>query len=221
MSNEFMNGSVRSILVIGSTGPTGIEICKQALEAGIKVRVLVRTPSRLPSSLLTMLDVVQGDVLNSEAMVAAVRGVDAVVSALGTPLQRKPVTLLSQGTQNILQTMAQTGVSRFLCITGMGAGDSRGHGGFLYDRVILPLLLSQIYIDKDRQEQMVRASGLDWTLIRPAFLTDGALTGHYRRINQFEKHDRMGKISRADVAHFVVQELQGRAHVRRVANLSY
>jgi len=213
--------NVRSILVIGATGPTGIEICKQALAAGMKVRVLVRTPSRLPADLSSRLDVMQGDVLSSDAMIAATRGMDAVVSALGTPLQRKPVTLLSRGTQNIMQAMEQTGVSRLLCITGMGAGDSRGHGGFLYDRVILPLLLGQIYIDKDRQEQLVRESNLDWTLIRPAFLTDGVKTGQYRCLNQFVKHDRMGKISRADVAHFVVQELQRGEHMKRIANLTY
>jgi putative NADH-flavin reductase len=213
--------AARSILVIGATGPSGLAICKQALAAGMKVRVLVRTPSRLPSELSGKLDVVQGDVLNGEKMLAAVRGVDAVVSALGTPLQRTPVTLLSRGTQNIMQAMGQAGVSRLLCITGMGAGDSRGHGSFLYDRVILPLLLGQIYLDKDRQEQLVRASGLDWTLIRPAFLTNGAQTGQYRCINQFGKRDRMGKISRADVAHFVVRELQQAQHSRQVANLSY
>jgi putative NADH-flavin reductase len=216
-----MTSISRTILVVGATGPSGIEICKQALEAGIKVRVLVRTSSRLPSDLLLKLEVVQGDVLSSEAMMTAMRGVDAVVSALGTPLQRKPVTLLSRGTQNIMQAMAQAGVSRLLCITGMGAGDSRGHGEFLYDRVILPLLLSQIYLDKDRQEQLVRESGLDWTLIRPAFLTNGAQTGHYRRINQFENRDCMSKISRADVAHFVVQELQCGEYSQRVVNLSY
>lgn len=213
--------NARSILVIGATGPTGIEICKQALAAGMKVRVLVRTPSRLPADLSSRLDVMQGDVLSSDAMIAATRGMDAVVSALGTPLQRTPVTLLSRGTQNIMQAMGQTGVSRLLCITGMGAGDSRGHGGFLYDRVILPLLLGQIYIDKDRQEQLVRASDLDWTLIRPAFLSNGVKTGQYRCIGQFDKHDRMGKISRADVAHFVVQEVQRGQHSKKVANLTY
>jgi putative NADH-flavin reductase len=189
----------RPILVVGATGPTGIEICKQALAAGMKVRVLVRKPSRLPSELLPRLDVIQGDVLNTEAMVAAISGVEAVVSALGSPLQKKSVTLLSQGTEKMLQAMRKTGVSRLLCITGMGAGDSRGHGGFLYDRVILPLLLNQIYIDKDRQEQIVRESGLNWTLIRPAFLT----------------------ISRADVTHFVVQELQEAKYLQQVVNLSY
>lgn len=210
-----------TILVIGATGPTGIEVCKQALQAGMKVRVLVRTPSRLPSEVLLGVDVVQGDVLNGESLAAALRGVDAVVSALGTPLQRKPVTLLSRGTQNLVQAMTQAGVARLLCITGMGAGDSRGHGGFLYDRLILPLLLGQIYLDKDRQEQVVRESGLEWTLVRPAFLTNGERTGQYRCITRFEPQDRMGKIARADVAHFLVQELQRGAHLRQVANLSY
>jgi len=210
-----------TILVIGATGPTGIEICKQALRAGLQVRVLVRTPSRLPADLLIGVDVVQGDVLNSESLATALRGVDAVVSALGTPLQRKPVTLLSQGTRNMVQAMAQAGVSRLLCITGMGAGDSRGHGGFLYDRIILPLLLREIYLDKDRQEQVVRESGLAWTLIRPAFLTNGPLTGRYRNLTQFAQGDRMGKIARADVAHFVVQELTQRRYRVQVANLTY
>lgn len=213
--------TVRSVLVIGGTGPTGIEICKQLLEAGIKVRVLVRPLSRLPSDLLPLLEVAQGDVLNSDAMIAAMRGIDAVVSALGTPLQRKPITLLSRGTQNIVHAMQQAGITRLLCITGMGTGDSRGHGGFLYDCVILPLLLGQIYIDKERQELIVRASEMDWTLIRPAFLTNGIRTGQYRCINQFERHDRMGKISRADVAHFVVQELLHGVYLRRIVNLSY
>jgi putative NADH-flavin reductase len=210
-----------AILVIGATGPTGIEICKQALQAGLKVRVLVRTPSRLPAEVLLGVDVVQGDVLNGESLATAMHGVDAVVSALGTPLQRKQVTLLSRGTHNMVQAMAQAGVSRLLCITGMGAGDSRGHGGLLYDRIILPLLLREIYLDKDRQEQVVRESGLAWTLIRPAFLTDGPLTGRYRCLTQFAPGDRMGKISRADVAHFVVQELAQERCRGQVANLSY
>lgn len=216
-----MTKSIKTVLVIGATGPTGIEICKQALQAGLQVRVLVRTPSRLPADLLLGVDVVQGDVLNGESLATALRGVDAVVSALGTPLQRKPVTLLSQGTRNMVQAMAQTGVSRLLCITGMGAGDSRGHGGFLYDRIILPLLLREIYLDKDRQEQVVRESGLAWTLIRPAFLTNGPLTGHYRCLMQFVQGERMGKIARADVAHFVVQELVQGKYCGQVANLTY
>ena len=69
---------------------------------------------------------------------------------------------------------------RLICVTGIGAGDSRGHGGFLYDRVIAPFLLKTIYQDKDRQEALIRASGTDWTMVRPGFLTNGPLTGKYR-----------------------------------------
>lgn len=213
--------TVKAILVIGATGPTGLEICRRALEAGMKVRVLVRNPARLPAELSPKLEVMQGNVLDAAAMTSAMRGMDAVVSALGTPLQRKPVNLLSLGTRTIIHAMQQTGVSRLLCITGMGAGDSRGHGGFLYDKVILPLLLKEIYLDKDRQEKIVRESGLDWTLIRPAFLTNGVQTGRYRCITKFDAHDRMGKIARADVAHYVVHELQQAQHLQQVANLSY
>ncbi len=111
----------RPILVVGATGPTGIEICKQALAAGMKVRVLVRKPSRLPSELLPRLDVIQGDVLNTEAMVAAISGVEAVVSALGSPLQKKSVTLLSQGTEKMLQA---TPGKAFLLWCGPFAGQS-------------------------------------------------------------------------------------------------
>lgn len=221
MANTDATNNTQLLLIIGATGPTGIEICKQAVQAGMKVRVLVRTPSRLPDELRSSLEVIKGDVLDSQVLAESMRGVSAVVSALGTPLQRAPVTLLSCGSQNIMQAMRQARVHRLLCITGMGAGDSRGHGGFLYDRVILPLLLKQIYLDKDRQEQLVRESELDWTLIRPAFLTNGAQTGQYRCLTRFEPRDRMGKISRADVAHYVVRELSRGEHTKMAVNLTY
>lgn len=212
---------MKTILVIGATGPTGIEICKQAQAADFKVRALARNPSRFPVDTIPGIDVVQGDVLDAASLERAMQGVDAVVSALGSPLQRTPVTMLSQGTRNLVQSMAASGTQRLLCITGMGAGDSRGHGGFLYDRLILPLLLREIYLDKDRQETVVRESGLDWTLIRPAFLTNGPATGEYRCITRFDAQDKLGKIARADVAHFVVQELIHHRHPRSTVNLSY
>src|SRR5436305_1164889 len=83
---------------------------------------------------------------------SAVAGHDVVISSLGSKLSRKPTTLLSDGTRNVVGAMKAAGVPRLICITGIGAGDSRGHGGFLYDRLILPLLLAEIYEDKTRQE---------------------------------------------------------------------
>lgn len=129
--------------------------------------------------------------------------------------------MLSEGTRNIVTAMKQAGARRLLCITGMGAGDSRGHGGFLYDRVILPLLLGRIYADKNRQETVVRQSGLDWTLIRPAMLKDGPGRGVWREITHWQGAARMAAIDRADVAAFVVAELAAHRHSGQTVNLSW
>lgn len=212
--------ATKSILLIGASGPTGRELITQMNEAGFVVRALVRNPARLPQALPENVQVAQGDVLNVASLVAAMNGVDSVVSALGTPLILRQVTLLSQGTSHLVDAMRQANVPRLLCITGMGAGDSRGHGGFLYDRLLLPMLLRNVYADKDRQEQVVKQSGLDWTLIRPARLVDTGLTGQYRVITQF-KNEQMSTISRKDVAHFITQELRLARYPRQVANLTY
>jgi hypothetical protein len=102
--------------------------------------------------------------------------------------------------------MKKQGVRRLVCITGLGAGDSRGHGGLVFDRLILPLLLRNVYADKDRQEAIVRRSNLDWTLVRPMVLTNKPATGQVRaQVDRAEVHG--GTIPRADVARFVVAEL--------------
>ena len=208
-----------TILLIGSTGPTGREIIKAALTAGVSIRALARRPEALD---MAGVEVVRGDVENETSLRAAMHGVSAVVSALGTPLILKgPVTLLSRGTANIISAMQATNVARFLCITGMGAGDSRGHGGFVYDRIVLPLLLGRIYADKDRQEAVVRHSDLDWTLIRPAFLKSGPGRGRWREITNWQGQGKMTAIDRSDVAAFVMQELAAHRYGRQAVNLSW
>jgi len=91
------------------------------------------------------------------------------------------VTPLSRGTATPVAVIKSEGLDQFLSITGMGAGDSRGHRGFVYDRVILPLLLGCVYAYKDRQEAVLRASGLYWTLIRPSLMKSGKSRGRWRK----------------------------------------
>lgn len=207
-----------SVLLVGATGPTGLAILAQARQAGLAVRALAREPSPLITDGLAA-EVVQGDVLRPDSLVSALNGVSVVVSALGTPLILRRVTLLSEGTRHLVDAMQRQGVPRLLCITGMGAGDSRGHGGFVYDRLILPTLLRQIYADKDRQERVVTNSGLEWTLVRPARLINGPPTGQYRVITAWRR-GRMTTIARADVAHFIVGEVGAHRHRRETVNLS-
>ena len=114
-------------------------------------------------------------------------------------------TLFSQATRILIDAMRESGVRRLVTVTGLGAGDSRGHGGFLYDAIIFPLVLKRVYDDKDVQEQMIRASGLEWTIARPGLLTSGPATGQARALAD-PKDWRAGSVSRADVADFLVRE---------------
>jgi uncharacterized protein YbjT (DUF2867 family) len=208
-----------TVLLIGATGPTGRAIIRAAQAEGLVIRALARRPEALAD---VDVEVIKGDVENEASLRAAMRGATAVVSALGTPLMLKgPVTLLSSGTANIVAAMKSAGLDRFLCITGMGAGDSRGHGGFVYDRMILPLLLGRIYADKDRQEAVVRASGLDWTLIRPSFLKSGEGRGRWREITDWNGQGRLTSIDRADVARFIIEELGRHRYARQAVNISW
>jgi putative NADH-flavin reductase len=105
--------------------------------------------------------------------------------------------------------MKAAGVKRLITVTGLGAGDSRGHGGLLYDAVIFPLFLKRVYDDKDVQEWIIRSSGLDWTIVRPGLLTNNPATGRYRVLT-VPQDWRFGSISRADVADFLVRQVDDR-----------
>ena len=206
------------ILIIGATGPTGLEIVKQGLALGHQVTAAVRRPesASLPQGTI----VVRADVTDAASLVAAAAGQDAVLSSLGSKIDRKPTTLFSQGTRNLLAAMRQAACRRLLCITGIGAGDSRGHGGFFYDRIIQPLLLNEIYKDKTRQEEVVRQSGIDWTIVRPGMLTDGPRTGRFRALTDLTGIT-VGKISRADVAGFLLDHLEDAATFEQTLTLTY
>ena len=192
------------ILVIGATRGIGFEVVKAALQASEQVRVLARRPKEMRVR-HENLEVMQGDVTDLAAVEPAVADQDLVCCTVGILPTRKPVEVFSRGTRNILEAMQRRSVERLITVTGIGAGDSRGHGGFLYDRIFQPLLLGTIYRDKDRQEELIEASGSRWTIVRPGFLTNGRVTGRYRTIVDTSELAG-GRISRADVAHFILKE---------------
>ncbi len=201
------------ILVLGATGGTGRQLVTQALAQGHEVTALARNPAAVTTK-HERLRIVRGDVLDPNSLDAAVDGQQAVVSSLGLKLSTKPTTVLSEGTKNVIRSMEKHGVRRLVCITGVGAGDSKGHGGFFYDKIIFPLLLKNMYADKDRQEEEVRKSNLDWVIVRPGFLTDGPAKGNYRVITNLAGVT-VGKISRADVAAFVLRQLTDDSYLRK------
>jgi uncharacterized protein YbjT (DUF2867 family) len=137
-----------------------------------------------------------------------------VIQTLGVDFSPRAIfegtTLFSQSTRILVDTMKAAGVRRLITVTGLGAGDSRGHGGLIYDAVVFPLLLKRVYDDKDVQEWIVRSSGLDWTIVRPGLLTNGPATGRYRVLIA-SKDWQFGAISRADVTDFLVRQIDDRA----------
>ncbi len=196
------------LLVLGATGGTGKAIVRAAQTAGHEVTILVRTPEKAQD--LSGARVIAGNALDPKAVAEALTGCDAVISALGTPVSPfKEVRLLSSATRILVDEMHKQGVSRLLAITGMGAGDSAGHGGFFFDRVFKPLMLRRVYQDKDRQEAIIRESGLAWTIVRPSVLNDKPAKGQVRAmVDLTDFHG--GTISRVDVARFILDELAAR-----------
>ncbi|MEH2276048.1 MAG: SDR family oxidoreductase [Nostoc sp.] len=207
------------ILVIGATGPTGQQIVEQGLAQGHEVTALVRNPDKFEMQ-HNSLQIVKGDILDS-ASLDAVQQQNAVISSLGTKkISLESVTLFSEGTEKLLQAMKRHSVKRLICITGLGAGDSKGHGDLLYDKLILPLILKRIYDDKDRQEAEIRQSNLDWVIVRPGILTNDPAKGNYRVLTDLTGVTA-GKISRADVADFVLQQLTSDRYLNQTPLICY
>jgi uncharacterized protein YbjT (DUF2867 family) len=200
------------VLIIGASRGIGLETVKAALLASHNVRALARSAAKIPIQ-NPGLEKVTGNALDSSTIRSAVEGVDVVVQTLGVDLAPQSIfertTLFSQSTRILVDAMKIAAVKRLIAVTGLGAGDSRGHGGFLYDAVAFPLLLKRVYDDKDVQEWIIRSSGLDWTIVRPGLLTNRSASGRYRVLTAPEDW-QFGVISRADVADFIIRQIDDR-----------
>jgi putative NADH-flavin reductase len=205
------------VLIIGATGATGKILMREALAQGHQLTALARNPSALaPED--HRLRVLQGNALDISSVEAAVAGQDAVLVALGTRSSR-PTTLFSESTHNLIGAMDKHGVRRLVCITGVGVGDSKGHVGFLYDRIIRPLVVRNVYEDKERQEEAIEQSDLEWVIVRPAQLTDEPAKGEYK---VYLKGSYKAKtISREDVAEFMLAQVKDDTYVHKMPVISY
>ena len=190
------------LAVFGATGGTGKEIVTQALEAGHEVTVLVRDPARLTVS-HDKLYLVFGDVLNLEKVEETLAGSEAVCCSLGNTANN-PDFVVSDGTQNIIIAMQKQGIKRLVVVSALGVGDSREQVPLSF-KMMMKTVLRKAYEDKERQEQFVRESDLDWVIVRPGGLTNGSATGEYTA--GLDPAIMSSQVSRADVAAFVLQQL--------------
>jgi len=198
-----------TIAVIGASKGIGLATVNLALERGWNVKSLSRNPLPIPQH--ENLTQILGSALDKDKVKETILSTKAIVLTIGHPITFRNVSLFSEATEVLIDTMLGWNPTAYLLVvTGVGAGESAGHGGFAYDKIVKPLLLRKIYQDKDRQERLVKNSKLDWTIVRPGFLTDGPLTTVYRCLDQL-KNVKAGKISRLDCADFLERESRAKA----------
>ena len=200
------------VLIIGASQGIGLETTRQALEAGHDVRALARSADSI-SLANPKLEKMRGDALNSQDVETALNRVDVVIQTLGVSLGSlfRPVNLFSDATRILVAAMTAHGPRRLICVTGFGAGDSQASISCL-QRIPFQLVFGRAYQDKSLQERLIKESSLDWTIARPGVLTGGARTGRYK-ILEGASQWRNGTISRADVADFLVRQIEDRAYV--------
>lgn len=191
----------------------------QALRRGDSVTAFARRPEDLGLA-HERLRTVQGDATRDATAIAdALQGRDAVLSALGRRATLTSDGLIERSTALIVPAMERAGVRRLVVMSAFGVGES-ARAAPLLPRLMYRVLLTDIFADKLAGEARVRASALEWTIAYPVLLTNGPLTGRYRAAEHLDLRG-LPRISRADVAHFMLAEAQDRAFVRKIVALSY
>ncbi len=212
------------VIIFGATGGTGRATARALLAAGHQVTGFAREPSRLSD--LATLAAVRGDVVRAAEVAAAIPGHDAVIVSLGNsqnPLvmalgARRSTTrdVCEVGTRNIVTAMQRAGVGRLLVVSAFGIGNRRALP-FAF-RLFYRTILREHMADKEKQEILVKASELDWTIVQPVGLTDGKATANW--LADTTGKIRRRQISRADVAAFLLTLIDGRTYQRATVALS-
>jgi putative NADH-flavin reductase len=219
------------LTIFAATGGIGRQVLEQALAAGHDVTAVVRNPKKLSGQArIVTADLADADPAMLESAVA---GADAVLSGLG-PRSNSEAGIAAQGTRAIVQAMQATGVRRLVVVSAAPIGTVPSPGrpkppkhdpgdGFFMRNLLAPLTkaaLRKRYADLALMEDVVRESGLDWTIVRPAQLTDKPLTGTYR--TAYGRNLRRGlRISRADVAHLMLQVLEQPETIYQTIGIAY
>lgn len=206
------------LVILGATGGTGLEIVRQAIERGHSVTALVRSPERL-KPFRDRITIERGDLLDSPQLEGAIKGQDAVLSAFGprVPISKTDANLLERFAVALTKAMAHAGVSRVVVESvAFLFRDSIVPPTYIFGRLFFPAIVA----DASAMEQVFAGSQLDWTMVRPPQLTDKPYTGKYR---VREGHlPRFGfKISRGDVADFMVKSVENHFASRKIFGVSH
>ncbi|MFN7118661.1 MAG: NAD(P)-dependent oxidoreductase [Saprospiraceae bacterium] len=209
------------IAILGSTGGTGLAFIEQALAAGHTVNALARRPEAITIQ-HPNLKIYKGDVFDVLSLERIIRDSDTVVSSVGIASiwkARKTNGLYSQGTANIIQAMKNVGKNRLIVVSS-GAVEKQPNDPWFFTYLIKPLFLNPMYDDMRLMERALRESGLNYTIVRPPYLTDKALTGKYR-LSRGKNFTDDKDLSRQDLAHFLLQEVEQNEFEKELVAISY
>jgi putative NADH-flavin reductase len=208
------------VLVLGATGATGRHLLEQALARGHQVTALARNPAKLHRRSAD-LTVVQGDVTNPLAVERAVRSQDAVLCALGssTPLKHDPA--LVAGIGYLVGAMERLDVRRLVYLSFLGVRGGRDQLSPLGRYVVAPLLLRKVAADHERKEAIIQHSTLEWVIVRPPRLTNRRRIGTYRSGEDVQARMVVPRVSRADLAEFMLDQLNCDTYLRRTPAVMY
>lgn len=209
----------KKVLIVGATGGTGRSLVEQALTAGHSVTAFVRNPEKVGRH-HERLRVVAGDAASgAPSLSQAMRGQDAVISALGRGQSFKAEDLMQRSLPHLLTAMQEHQVRRLIFMSALGVAETV-QGVPLLARLFHGLLLRSLFADKAAGEALIRRSELEWTIVHPAGLTNGPLTGTYRAGERLALRG-FPTISRADTAHFLLSQLDDRSYIGKVVALAY
>jgi putative NADH-flavin reductase len=211
--------TLHTIALFGGTGRTGKHVLEQALASGHSVRVLARRPDAVTEE-SDRLVVVAGDVLDPAAVDETIHGADVVVSVFGQ-VKGSPPTLQTDGTRNIVDAMKRENVSRVITLSGGGLPAEEHDQPKTADKIIkflLTRLSPQVLADAESHLAVLRASGLDWTVVRGPRLTDATPTGEYRV--GWVGVNASTQIARGDLAKFILTQLDDRSFVHELPFVS-
>jgi putative NADH-flavin reductase len=207
------------LLVVGATGGTGKELVAQALARGHDMTVLIRDPRRLEHADPRLRVVVGSPTEGGNAVARAMRGQDVVISALGRGTSFRSDHLMARSMDTLVPAMESQGVRRLIVVSACGVGES-GRDAPLLPRLLYRFLLKDIFADKQAGEDRVRRSALDWTFVYPVGLTSGPRTGRYRVGERLELRGIMPMIARANVADFILTQLDSPTYRQKTAIIS-
>lgn len=206
------------VIVFGATGTIGQLAVQNMLADGHDVTAFARSPQKLDLK-DPKLTRIAGDATSASAVAEAIKGHDAVVVTLGSGMSRKSV-IRSAGTLNVIRGMQKHDVDRLICQSTLGAHESWGNLNFFWKRIMFGFLIKPVFKDHELQESLVRASGLNWTIVRPGAFTEGPATGQFKQDIAPQERNLSLKISRADIAAFLTSQLLDRRYLHHAVAIS-